>query len=141
MPWIFVLNDPEAARWVIAEGRMAFKEGVRAGGLSAGDPFALYLTSGAMKGVPRIIALGTVASRVKGGPVRVAGQEFTRSCDLQVQSSRSPFELGLPFKPLVERLRFIRHKHAWSSALYRTIVELPKDDYELIQREFERSGG
>lgn len=140
MPWLFVLNDREAARWVVEEGRMAFREGVPAERLSPGDAFAVYLTAGALKGVPRIVAVGTVASPMRKGHMRVANRDFAKSCGLRIDASTTPFEGGLPFKPLVERLRFIPHKHAWSSALYRTLVPIPDDDYELIRREFERAG-
>jgi len=138
MPWLFVLNNAEAARWVVKNRRMAFREGIRTNRLARGDGFALYVTAGALRGEPRIVAIGTLAGRPGSDTAEVAGREFTKSCPLRIEASRDPLDSGLPFRPLIERLRFIKHKHAWSSSLYRTIVEIPEDDFEMMSAEFKK---
>lgn len=138
MPWLFVLNNARAARWVIENRRMAFKERARTDRLRPGDRFALYVTSGALKGQPRIVALGELATRPSSKGASVAGHDFPQSCSLRIEAACDPLESGLLFRPLIERLHFIKHKHAWSSSLYRTIVAIPDEDFDLISAEFGR---
>jgi len=38
------------------------------------------------------------------------------------------------FKELVPKLSFIKNKQRWSGYLRRAMVEIPKEDYELIER-------
>jgi hypothetical protein len=43
MPWLIVLNDQDAAAWVLENQRMAFRANVRAD-LQPSDRVAVYLT-------------------------------------------------------------------------------------------------
>jgi hypothetical protein len=138
MAWMFVVNDADAARWVIQRKLMAFKDGVRIGRLSPGDDFILYVTAGALKGDSKVVAYGTIVTHPHDERVHVAGREFTKTCSLRIIAASHPLESGLSFRPLVDRLGFIPHKYAWSSALYRTVVELPPEDFELMRREFDQ---
>jgi len=38
------------------------------------------------------------------------------------------------FKELVPKLSFIKNKQRWSGYLRRAMLEIPKEDYELIER-------
>lgn len=42
------------------------------------------------------------------------------------------------FKPLVDRLKFIKNKQYWTGALRRAMVRIPKEDYELIVQELRK---
>jgi hypothetical protein len=139
MEWLIVLSDQEAAEWVLDNQRMAFRANTNADRLTPGDPVAVYLSGSAFRKYPqqpsRIVALARVATPLTLTPVEVAGQPYASSCGLAIEA-RLPFHKGLPFPPLIDRLSFIRKKHAWASYVHRTIVALGEGDFAIIQAEF-----
>ena len=118
---------------------MAFRSNVRTHALRPDAPIALYVTRGAFHNPPRdeaqIVAIGRVTSSVVEEPLEVVGQLYKRWCDLEFEAVL-PLREGLPFRPLVEELAFVTNKDAWSAYVRRTLVPLPSEDFDLIQRAF-----
>ena len=50
------------------------------------------------------------------------------------------FTGAIRIEPLVERLRFIRNKKSWGYAFRFGLLEIGKDDFDLIAGEFEKIG-
>jgi hypothetical protein len=137
MAWLIVLGDGEAIEWVLSQGRMGFREHVPAERLQPGDGIAIYTTRGAFGNPPRdesqIIGIGEVSSLVRRQSVNVADETYPKSCRLSITAQLPPRK-GVPFKPLVESLGFIKNKVAWSAGLRRTLVPLPDRDFKIIER-------
>jgi hypothetical protein len=133
--WLIVLSDARAASWVIENETMAFRASARAGRTMPGDHFAIYVSRSAHGNPTRdeaqIVAVGTVASKVRAERVDVAGRVFDSTCSLSIEASL-PLRSGVPFRPLVERLTFIRLKDKWPAYVRRTIVEIPELDFSRI---------
>jgi hypothetical protein len=69
------------------------------------------------------------------GDVTVGGRTYARSFDLRFDAVAEP-RCGLPFEPLVQRLRFITKKEHWGGVLRRPVVRLPDADFALIEKRF-----
>lgn len=140
MPWLIVLGEKRAAEWVLDKQRMAFRAHVRAESLAVGDSVALYVTRSAFNNPTRdeaqIAAYGIVASRPAKRGVNVAGEWFPSSCRLEI-TDLLPLREGLPFRPLVSRLTFIRKKRSWGSYMRRTLVPIPNSDFLTIRGAFD----
>jgi hypothetical protein len=141
MNWLIVIGEGKAAEWVVKERMMAFRDKVFVGRVSEGDRFGLYITRGAFHNPSRhqaqIVALGRIGSEVRSQPVTVAGEKFTRVCDLSVEAEL-PFQEGLNVRPLVKDLDFIKNKKSWSTYVWRTLVNVPDPDFRKIEKAFGR---
>jgi len=141
MPWLVILGEGTAVEWVLQYQRMAFRAHVRTAALSPGVPIALYVTRGAFHNPARdesqIAALGHIASEVRNEPIEVAGERYQSWCALTVEIAL-PLRRGLPFRPLVDQLTFIKKKRGWSMYLKRTLVEVSDDDFSIIKQAFIR---
>src|SRR4051812_23841870 len=109
--WLFVLNEKDAAEWVVSNRRMGFREGVGSERLRVGDSVAIYITRSAFHNPSRdeaqIAAIGAIRSSTVRRRVVVAGTPYPLSCGLRLALAL-PLREGVPFKPLVHRLSFIR---------------------------------
>jgi hypothetical protein len=141
MPWLIVLGEKTALEWVLQNQRMAFRAHVPTTELRVGAPIALYVTRGAFHSPVRdeshIAALGKITSEVRSEPVEVAGELYQSWCSLSLEVS-SPLRRGLPFRPLVDQLEFIRKKQGWSMYLKRTLVQISDRDFSIIKQAFMR---
>jgi hypothetical protein len=103
MPWLIVLGEATAARWVLDHQRMAFRTNVLTRSLEPDAPIALYVTRGAfgksLTEEAQIVAIGRVASPVVTEAVEVAGRTYERWRSLEFEAAR-PLRQGLPFRPL-----------------------------------------
>jgi hypothetical protein len=135
MALLIVLSNAVAASWVLENEAMAFRSSVRGRRPSPGDRFAIYVSRGAHRNPSRdeaqIVAIGTIQSEAIERPVTVAGQRYELICALSIDT-QLPLRKGVPFRPLVNSLQFIRKKNGWASYVRRTIVAIPEADYDLI---------
>lgn len=142
MAWLVVLGEREALEWVLRSKRMAFRAHVPTASISVGDRLALYVTRGAHHSPTRdeaqVLATGEFASAVENVPAVVAGEQFPRSCRIRLDEPVLQPREGLPFRPLVDRLTFIRKKDGWAAYVRTTLVKLPDDDLALLRRELEK---
>jgi hypothetical protein len=141
MPWLIILSEKTALEWVLQHQRMAFRAHVPTTALRLGAPIALYVARGAFHSPKRdeshIAALGQIASEVRSEPVEVAGEWYQSWCGLTLELS-SPLRRGLPFRPLVDQLEFIKKKQGWSMYLKRTLVQISDRDFSIIKQTFIR---
>ncbi len=135
--WLIVIGYRAALEWVLDNGRMAFRETVATDTIAQGDLFAIYATQRALadwKRVPqesRIVALGTIGSKVSADLRTVADMPLHKSCDLRIKY-RLPLDEGILFRPLIPQLSFIKSKETWAGYLHRTLVPLPDRDFRVI---------
>ena len=143
MAWLIVLSNGQAAEWVLREAKMAFRAATRPERLSPGDPFAIYVSRGA-HGDPnhdeaQIAAIGRIASPVRKRRLVVkGGGAFDAVCDLEFDQ-QLPLREGVPFRPLVNQLQFIRFKEGWGAYLRRTIATLSDGDFRVIETAVKRA--
>jgi len=139
MEWLIVLSDRQAADWVLANERMAFRSNANATRLDPGDSVAIYLAQKAWSTTerqqPRIVALGRVTTGVATEPVEVAGQTYDCSCGLAL-AAKLPLHEGLPFRPLIDQLSFIKNKRAWHANVQRVLAPLGEGDFAVIRAAF-----
>jgi hypothetical protein len=133
--WLIVLSDAAAARWVLESSEMAFRSSAGADRLRPGDPFAIYVSRSAHNNPTRdqgqVVAAGTIDSNVEPGRLVVAGKTFEQSCKLSFELVL-PLRAGVPFRPLVAELNFIRSKRGWAAYLRRTLLRVPAEDFARI---------
>jgi hypothetical protein len=83
MPWIFVIGKLESAEWILKNGRMAFKPGVRFSLIEKGDPFVIYgyvmTFEKQIELYPQIVATGVVTESTITAPIEVAGKVYSAS--------------------------------------------------------------
>jgi hypothetical protein len=141
MPWLIVLTEAKAAEWVLSEQRMAFRRSARRVELlEAGDPIAFYTTTRvfhATTAEPQIVAVGRITGDVRYSSLYFAGAEYDRWCQLEIDRS-FPVGKGLPFKPLIKRLGFIKDKENWKFYLFGTLIAVPPEDFRKIESAFYR---
>lgn len=139
MPWLIVLGDADAIEWVTKRQRMAFRDEARIPHFEKGERVAIYQTRGAYhnpgKDEARIVALGSFASAIRAGTQTVAGHDYGRWCKLKI-SAVTPPRRGLPFRPLVAEMDFIRSKSGWSTSVRRTLVRISDLDFRTIEEAF-----
>lgn len=139
--WLIAFGEIEGLRWVLDQGQMAFSEGLagRAAKMQVGDGLVLYVTRGAFHNPSRdqsqLAGIATVTSPVRRlpKPVSIGGREFAVVCRLDVKVSLSERD-GVPFAPLIRRMRFIRRKDAWGQYLRAGLIALPREDFDVLSK-------
>jgi hypothetical protein len=137
--WVVVLAEAEGLRWVLERGRMAWTEASwrRAAQVRPGDPVVLYVARGAFHNPTRdesqLVGLAEVAGPVRRFPrsVRIAGREFVCGCDFRIEVVL-PERGGVPVRPLVPRLSFVRRKEVWGQYFRSGLVRVPPADLEVL---------
>ncbi|HWO70271.1 MAG TPA: hypothetical protein VNP94_05895, partial [Actinomycetota bacterium] len=61
----------------------------------------------------------------------LAGRTFVVGCDLRFEA-RLPERGGVPVRPLVPRLSFVRRKDVWGQYFRSGLVEVPASDFEVL---------
>jgi hypothetical protein len=135
---MIILGDCDAIGWVLSNGRMAVNGRVAALP-DPGERVALYVTRGAYRNPTRdraqIIGLAEVTEPPRTADVVVAGRSYAKSFGLRFDDVAEQ-RAGLPFEPLVPRLRFISNKASWGGAVRRPVVRLPEADFRLIEKAY-----
>jgi hypothetical protein len=138
VPWMIILGDCDAIAWVLSNGRMAVNGRVAALP-DPGERVALYVTRGAYRNPTRdraqIIGLAQVTEPPEISEVVVAGRSYAKSFGLRFDDVAEP-RAGLPFEPLVPRLRFIGNKASWGGAVRRPVVRLSEADFRVIEEAY-----
>jgi hypothetical protein len=142
--WLTVLGHAAGARWVLEESRMAFGGGqaARAARIQPGDRLFLYTSRGAFKDPTRdeaqLLGLASVLTPVARlrEPLLIADREFVVGCKLQITIAL-PLRAGVPFRPLVARMEFIRHKDSWSAYMRSSLIQLPTSDAWVLEQALE----
>ena len=139
MPWLVVVGEREALRWIVKNKRMAFREYINTSEIAARDEMAVYVTRGAFHTPTRdqsqVLALGQFASRPTPRPVTILGESYPTSVGLRL-SQVLPEREGMPFKPLVPKMRFIKKKSGWAAYLRRSLVRITDEDMATIKVAF-----
>ncbi len=139
--WVAVLAEAEGLRWVLERSRMAWTEASarRAAQIRPGDALVLYVARGAFhnptRDESRLVALAEVTTPVRRlrQPVELAGRTFVVGCDLRFEA-RLPERGGVPVRPLVPRLSFVRRKEVWGQYFRSGLVRVPPEDLEVLAR-------
>jgi hypothetical protein len=63
--------------------------------------------------------------------------KFATWCELDL-TEVLPLGAGLPFRPLVPQLSWIKPRSRWNLSIMRTLVRVPEQDFDYIQAEFSR---
>lgn len=137
--WVVVLAEAEGLRWVLERSRMAWTAASarRAERIRPGDRLVLYVARGAFhnptRDESRLVALAEATTPVRRlrQPVELAGRTFVVGCDLRFEA-RLPERAGVPVRPLVPRLSFVRRKDAWGQYFRSGLVEVPEPDFEVL---------
>jgi hypothetical protein len=64
-------------------------------------------------------------------PLRLGGREFVTACRLAVQYAL-PERDGVPVKPLVQELSFVRRPEVWGQYFRSGLVEVSADDFDVM---------
>ncbi len=118
--WVVVLAEAEGLRWVLEHSRMAWTEAsaTRASRIRPGDRIVLYVGRGAFHNPTRdesqLLGFAEVTSPVRRlpRPVELGGRTFVVGCDLRLERVL-PERHGVPIRPLVGRLSFVKRKDVW----------------------------
>lgn len=134
--WMFVFGDSRALQWVIDNKRMAFRQHVRTDEVSAGHRFVVYTSRGAYgnptKDDAQVLGIGSITSAVGEGDVAIGNEVFSKSCKVEMEVVL-PLRSGIKFRPLIPRLAFVKgSERRWPSAVHRTLVKLPPQDFDVI---------
>jgi hypothetical protein len=134
--WLIVLADRLGLEWVLEHRQMAFPPSVcpNARRIRAGDGFLVY---GAAPLGKKLLGAGRFSSgsRPLSPSIRLKFRELACVVDLDFDRILSPEE-GLPFKPLVPRLKFIGRPEVWGTYLRRAILPLPAGDAAVLTQAF-----
>ncbi len=138
--WLIVLAEAEALRWALANRRMAFSAGQcrKAGRIRPGDELVLYASRGAWHNPTRdesqLAGMAVVKAPVRKlpKPVPLAGREFTCGCRLEI-TIELPERAGVPIRPLVRTLEFVRRKDVWGQYFRSGLVEVPAADMARLR--------
>lgn len=144
--WLIVLAEAEALRWVLRERRMAFSPGQcrRASGIQPGDELVLYVARGAFHNPTRdqshLAGLARVVTPVQSlrRPRIIAGRSFSCGCDLELYIVL-PERQGVPVRPLVPRLRFIKRKEVWGHYFRGGLIRLSSRDFQLLRHALQKA--
>jgi hypothetical protein len=139
--WLLVFGEVEGFRWVLDREQMAWSRGLcpRARAIRRGDELVLYMARGAFHNPTRdqstLVGIAKATSEVRRlrRPVTIAGREFMCGCDLTFEVVL-PERQGIPFRPLVPRLGFIRRKAAWGQYFRAGLIRLPAPDLRTLHR-------
>lgn len=137
--WVVVLAEAEGLRWVLERSRMAWTEASarRAAHIRPGDRLVLYVARGAFHNPTRdesqLLALAEVVGPVRRlrAPLELAGRRFVVGCDLRFEAVL-PERRGVPVRPLVRRLSFVKRKDAWGQYFRSGLVRVPPEDLEVL---------
>jgi hypothetical protein len=146
--WLVVLAEAEGLRWVLEHSRMAWTEASarRASRIRPGDRMVLYVARGAFHNPTRdesqLLGLAKVASPVRRfrRPVELAGRRFVCGCDLRLELVL-PGRHGVPVRPLVERLSFVKRKEVWGQYFRSGLVQVPTQDLHVMATAIDRHAG
>lgn len=140
--WLFVIGEVAALNWVVRHRVMAFRDHIRTGGVNEGDRFAMYVTRGAFHNPAtdqgRIFAIGTIVSPVSRRNLAIAGETFHKSVRFDFDRPPVPPREGMPFRPLVSELGFIRKKRFWAAYLRRALVQITEADLRRLDTALRR---
>jgi hypothetical protein len=133
------VREIEGLRWVVEHEQMAFSPGLsrRAAKVQPGDELILYVTRGAFHNPTRdrsqLAGTAKVTTPVQAlrRPVVIAGREFTSACGLKL-GVLLPERAGVPIKPLVRRLGFVKRKDVWGGYVRGGLVMLPPADLRTL---------
>ncbi len=137
--WVVVLAEAEGLRWVLERSRMAWTEASarRASRIRPGDRIVLYVARGAFHNPTRdesqLLGLAEVTSPVRRlpRPIELAGKTFVVGCDLRFETVL-PERHGVPIRPLVGRLSFVKRKDVWGQYFRSGLVQVPVRDLQVL---------
>ncbi len=144
--WLCVTNQRNW-RVVVSRGIWGVSERFRRSIelVKPGDKLVFYLVQEKHEGelVPsRVVGVMSVVSepfvdkRKIFKPAGSAGEEIF---PYRVRVKKELIPKGwVEFKPLVDKLKFIKNKQYWTGALRRAMVKIPKEDYELLVQELKK---
>jgi hypothetical protein len=146
--WVAVLSEAEGLRWVLKNSRMAFSAGsaTKAAKVQPGDGIVLYVARSTFHNPTRdesqLGGVGIVSSAVRPlrNHVELAGREFVCACDLDLEVVL-PERAGVPVRPLINRLGFVRRKEVWGQYFRSGLIEVPRRDFALMAKALLRAGG
>lgn len=146
--WVVVLAEAEGLRWVLEHSRMAWTEASsrRASRVRPGDRLVLYVARGAFHNPTRdesqLLGLAEVLSPVRRfrKPVEIAGRRFVCGCDLRLEVVL-PEREGVPVRPLVNRLSFVKRKDVWGQYFRSGLVQVPAADLRVLERAIRQEAG
>ncbi|MFF5110441.1 hypothetical protein [Streptosporangium sp. NPDC000509] len=139
--YLLILGEREAVAWVLRESRMAFPPTSRreVAKLKVGDNLFIVTTRGCWhnptRDRTRIVGLAKVTTSVVAydEPVTIAGRDFTRGCELSIETL-APYLTGVELVPLVPHLDAFPDKRSgrWSNRLRRPLLEISDDDAQFL---------
>ena len=142
--YLLILGEREAVAWVLRESRMAFPPTSRSevAKLKVGDDLFIVTTRGCWhnptRDRTRIIGLAKVTTSVVAydDPVTIAGRDFTRGCELGIETL-APYLTGIELVPLVSKLDAFPDKRSgvWAIRLRRPLLEISDTDAQLLRQE------
>lgn len=146
--WVIVLAEPEGLRWVLQHSRMAWaaRSAKRASAIRPGDGVIVYAARAALRGSrsaePRFLAVGEVATPVRRfpDPIEIGGRSYVSGCDLRFEVILQE-ELGVPVRPLIPQLGFIRRKDSWGQYFRSGLVRVPHEDFAVVARAMKERAG
>lgn len=142
--YLLILGEREAVAWVLRKSRMAFPPTRRSevAKLKIGDDLFIVTTRGCWhnptRDRTRVVGLAKVTTSVVAydKPVTIAGRDFTRSCELSIETL-APYLTGVELVPLVPQLDAFPNKRsgAWSIRLRRPLLEISDADAQFLGQE------
>ena len=145
--WLCVTNE-DNWRVVVSDGVWGVSERFKRSleRVKPGDKLVFYLVQERREGelVPsRIVGVMSVVSEPFIEEKRIfkpAGSAGEKIFPCRVKVSRELIPgRWVEFKPLVDKLKFIKNKRYWTGALRRAMVKIPKEDYELLVQELKKA--
>ncbi|MBE1586763.1 hypothetical protein ACFPOI_51355 [Nonomuraea angiospora] len=142
--YLLILGEREAVAWVLRESRMAFPPRSRreVAKLKVGDDMLIVTTRGCWhdpkRDRTRVIGLAEATTSVVAydEPVKIAGRDFTRGCELNIEML-APYLTGIELVPLIPQLDAFPDKRegVWPIRLRRPLLEISNADAQLLRQE------
>lgn len=133
--WLVVMGRADAIEWAVSTNRLAFRSTVKEAP-TGGDSFAIYATTSVLgtgkRSEPKLVAMGAFEDDGEERSVEIGGETFGRQYRVRFEKAM-PIAKGIPFRPLIESMEFIKSKRGWAAYVHRSLVPLSPHDFARIR--------
>ncbi len=131
--WFIVCDNEAELKLVLEEKRVPFR--TDASNLAKSDRCVVYASKNAWghpnKDEPQVIAIGKFLGAAEKTPVTLGEETIEESAKVEITAVQ-PERLGMPLKPLVVDLWFVRKKATWWNYVRKPVISIPEQDFETI---------